>query len=135
MGMTVKSTGGSIALGVAMEHKRQGLRVNRDLKAEIKRMKETLLSSAQNAFGNDVWERCGIESEHIKRQQLAHLIHSGLGCLFKKADQDNGAFGPEQDDAPGSKPTTPSIKRRSMKRTSMVGPVPSSNRRASLESS
>merc|ERR1712039_797873 len=101
-----------------MEHQRAGMMVNRDLKTEIKKMKDTLRTSAQNAFGNDVWERCGIESTHIKKQQLAQLIHGGLGGLFKKKDQDASALDQDAQDGNGAGPNSPNSKRRSMRRTS-----------------
>lgn len=107
---------GPIARCSIGEHKRAGLTVNRDLKAEIKRMRDNLLNSAQSAFGNDVWEKCGIESDHITKQKLAQHIASGFGGLLKKKEPEPGAFSQDQED--GSAPDTPFTKRRSMKRVS-----------------
>jgi len=51
----------------------------RDQRTELKRLQQKLLASAQQAFDAEIWESCGIESEHLKRQQLAvSLISSGL---------------------------------------------------------
>lgn len=52
------------------------------MRSEIKRLKDTLLTSAQTAFGTEVWEMCGIEAEHVKRPQFTHL--SGLLTIGKK---------------------------------------------------
>jgi len=51
---------------------------NRDIKLEIKRMKDNLLTSAQSAFGLDVWETCGVESEHLR----GYRINQFLGGSF-----------------------------------------------------
>lgn len=64
---------------------RAGKMVDRDLRSELKKLQQSLLSSAQQAFGSDVWEECGIEAEHLKRQQLAQLIHGGLS--LNRADK------------------------------------------------
>lgn len=59
-----------------------GQRAERDMRSEVRRLKEVLLSSAQSAFAREIWEFCGIEAEHVvervRRQQLAQLIHGGL---------------------------------------------------------
>eukprot|EP00418_Pyrodinium_bahamense_P059041 CAMPEP_0179171856 /NCGR_PEP_ID=MMETSP0796-20121207/84734_1 /TAXON_ID=73915 /ORGANISM="Pyrodinium bahamense, Strain pbaha01" /LENGTH=438 /DNA_ID=CAMNT_0020874957 /DNA_START=36 /DNA_END=1352 /DNA_ORIENTATION=- len=60
-------------------------RVDRDVRSEIKRLKDTLLTSAQTAFGTEVWEMCGIEAEHVKRPQFTHL--SGLLTIRKKDER------------------------------------------------
>jgi len=83
---------------VAAFAKKDERKHNRDLKSEIKRLKEQLYLSAQTAFGNDVWERCGIESEHLKRQQLAQLLGSGLSALGMKKDADTEARTEDEDE-------------------------------------
>lgn len=52
---------------------------SRDLKSEIRRMKESLLTSAQQAFSPDVWHSCGIETESAKKTDFTVLMSGGLG--------------------------------------------------------
>mmetsp|Transcript_8058 Transcript_8058/g.29296 ORF Transcript_8058/g.29296 Transcript_8058/m.29296 type:complete len:730 (+) Transcript_8058:125-2314(+) len=75
-------------------------RHNRDLKSEIRRLKDKLYLSAQTAFGNDVWQQCGIDSDHLKKQQLAQLLGGGLAFGKKKeGGSDDEAEKKEEDDA------------------------------------
>jgi hypothetical protein len=53
-------------------------RQDRDQRSELRRLQQVLLTSAQQAFDSEIWESCGIEAEHLKRQQLAALLSTGL---------------------------------------------------------
>jgi len=83
---------------------------SRDQRTELRRMTQSLLSSAQGAFESEVWESCGIEAEHLKRHHFASLIQSGLSLagLFKLGghkDDDNAQE--QEEDGSATEPETP----------------------------
>jgi len=86
--------------------KAQGRKKERDLRAEMRRLKDMLFSSAQSAFGSDVWEVCGIESEHLKKKHMAELLGSGLALGKKKV-------APASEEEPESPSEGATTKRRS----------------------
>eukprot|EP00929_Paragymnodinium_shiwhaense_P024692 TRINITY_DN1510_c0_g3_i1.p1 TRINITY_DN1510_c0_g3~~TRINITY_DN1510_c0_g3_i1.p1 ORF type:complete len:1039 (+),score=220.64 TRINITY_DN1510_c0_g3_i1:72-3188(+) len=64
------------------------------LRNDLKKMKESLMASAQGAFDGEVWDACGVEAEHLKRQQLAATVFAGLGGLLgttKKSEDEQSA--------------------------------------------
>lgn len=80
----------------------EGRKTDRDLRSEMKRMKQLLLTSAQQAFGDEIWEECGIEAEHLERQRLARLMHDGFSSLVSARRTQAEADEPEEaDDAGG----------------------------------
>jgi len=76
------------------ENKRTALFSLAKIRAEAKRMKDGLLVSAQKAFTDDVFEECGIESDHLKKNQLMAMITSGFADalkMSKKQEDDEDA--------------------------------------------
>lgn len=74
---------------------------SRDQRAQLKRMNQSLSSSAQKAFDAEVWEACGIEAEHLKLHQFASLIQSGLfriGGNKHELEDEEGAIVDEAED-------------------------------------
>jgi len=68
---------------------------DRDQRAELRRLQQVLLTSAQQAFDSEIWESCGIEAEHLKRQQLAALLSTGLAkSLPKNSEEEEDAAQP-----------------------------------------
>jgi len=68
--------------------KHDGRKADRDLRSELRRLKENLALSAQSAFDQEVWEDCGVESDHLKRIYLMPFIQGGLGNLFQREEED-----------------------------------------------
>jgi len=67
----------------------QARRADRDQRSELKRLQQTLLTSGQQTFDQEIWEGCGIEGEHIKRQQLAQMLGLSFNLNAKKEEVDN----------------------------------------------
>jgi len=103
----------------------EGRKVEKDLRSEMKRLKDLLLTSAQNTFENDVWEMCGVEAEHLKRQQLAQLIHGGLISQKQKDAEVHLSDGHENSTREGkvNSPGLPSMKRQQSNVTSTREPT------------
>merc|ERR1711924_145801 len=56
----------------------QSTRRIQKVKHEAKRLRDNLTNSQKNAFHDNVFEACGVESEHIKRKQTIAMVRSSL---------------------------------------------------------
>lgn len=61
-------------------------RQDRDQRTELRSLQRSLLTSAQQTFEPEVWDGCGIEGEHLKRQQLAAVLGLSLNLSGKKEE-------------------------------------------------
>lgn len=78
------------------KHDMQDRKIDRDLRTEMKKLRESLHMSAKSAFEPAVWEELGIESEHLKRQNFALLLGRGLVMRLDGAAEE-GHEDPESD--------------------------------------
>mmetsp|Transcript_27698 Transcript_27698/g.80284 ORF Transcript_27698/g.80284 Transcript_27698/m.80284 type:complete len:559 (-) Transcript_27698:79-1755(-) len=109
MASTMRSTKGSV-LSHIIEDRKQ-----RDLRGEIRRLRDALSSSARVTFTPEVWEQCGVEDELLKKQQLVQLLGTGF-ALHK----DNNGLEPPEGSSDKSPPGSAS--RKSAKRRQAVFP-------------
>eukprot|EP00440_Ansanella_granifera_P040383 gb/GFBE01043800.1/.p1 GENE.gb/GFBE01043800.1/~~gb/GFBE01043800.1/.p1 ORF type:complete len:512 (+),score=49.34 gb/GFBE01043800.1/:1-1536(+) len=54
----------------------------RDMRSELKKLRENLLVSAKSTFKDEVWTECGIDSDHLNRSKIQFF----LGGLARTGD-------------------------------------------------
>jgi hypothetical protein len=86
-GALSKCISSALAKIVSEDHKEKECRKwDRDQRTEMRKMQQTLLSSGQQAFDDETWQGCGIESEHLKRHQFAALLGQSLSLFGQKEE-------------------------------------------------
>eukprot|EP00930_Biecheleria_cincta_P059197 TRINITY_DN44950_c0_g1_i1.p1 TRINITY_DN44950_c0_g1~~TRINITY_DN44950_c0_g1_i1.p1 ORF type:complete len:501 (-),score=92.91 TRINITY_DN44950_c0_g1_i1:22-1524(-) len=67
----------------AMQDKR-ARKQDRDIRSRVKLLRDTLLKSATQTFEPEVWEGCGIKSDHLRKDGIMSFLES---TLVKTSDQ------------------------------------------------
>jgi len=66
--------------------KKKNHKLNRDQRSELKQLQQSMLTSAQQTFEAEVWSGCGVEADHLKRQELGKVLGLSFNLNGKMAD-------------------------------------------------
>eukprot|EP00929_Paragymnodinium_shiwhaense_P043611 TRINITY_DN22417_c0_g1_i2.p1 TRINITY_DN22417_c0_g1~~TRINITY_DN22417_c0_g1_i2.p1 ORF type:complete len:578 (-),score=126.52 TRINITY_DN22417_c0_g1_i2:214-1947(-) len=69
---------------IDMIQRQQSHRRITKMKTEARRLRESLMTSARQAFKDEVFEACGVESDHLRRNKPSFV--DSLGAAFKSFD-------------------------------------------------